>query len=175
MLRVQGLTQGLLEQTLQNLREACDRWATFPGSHIVSGELSKLTVSSHAVGGYREVRRGALYPKGDDPIRTDVCVKTVRIEKIRNVSEASTICWSEPPLDVPQGFHGDVALWVASNHPNILQCFGITLDPLQIVMQCAPNGNVMEYLWKHHDADRIRLVSRPFPPRLLLFNVLPQS
>ena len=45
------------------------------------------------------------------------------------------------------------------NHQNILRCFGVTVDPFQIVTEWMPNGQAMEYVQTHPDADRIRLVS----------------
>ena len=50
-------------------------------------------------------------------------------------------------------------MWVRLDHPNILRCFGITADPLQIVTEWMPNGQAIGYVQKHKYADRIRLVS----------------
>ena len=61
--------------------------------------------------------------------------------------------------DVPQHFRGDVALWVKLDHPSVLRCFGVTIDPFQIITEWMPNGQAIGYVQKHQDADRVRLVS----------------
>lgn len=50
-------------------------------------------------------------------------------------------------------------MWAWLDHPNILRCFGITLDPLQVVTEWVPDGSVVEYVKTHRDADRVCLVS----------------
>ena len=50
-------------------------------------------------------------------------------------------------------------MWAWLDHPNILRCFGITLDPLQVVTEWVPDGSVVEYVQTHRDADRVCLVS----------------
>lgn len=62
------------------------------------------------------------------------------------------------PLTIYQGIYGDVALWAKLNHQNILWCFGVTVDRLQIVMDWMPNGEVMKYVQEHKPADRVCLV-----------------
>ena len=49
-------------------------------------------------------------------------------------------------------------MWAWLDHPNILQCFGVTANPLQVVTEWAPNGNVIEYLQERPKADRVYLV-----------------
>ena len=49
-------------------------------------------------------------------------------------------------------------MWAWLDHPNILQCFGITANPLQVVTEWVPNGNVIEYLQERPKADRVCLV-----------------
>lgn len=72
------------------------------------------------------------------------------------------LCWGKPLPDLPQEFYGVVVLWVKLDHPNILRCFGVTADPLQIVTKWMPNGQAMKYVQGRQRADRIRLVR--FPP-----------
>ena len=49
--------------------------------------------------------------------------------------------------------------WVKLNHPNILRCFGVTIDPFQIVTMWMPNGQAIRYIQERKGADRVRLVS----------------
>jgi len=52
-------------------------------------------------------------------------------------------------------------VWAKLDHQNILRCFGVTVDPFQIVMEWMPNGEAMRYVKEHQDADRVFLVSSP--------------
>jgi len=61
--------------------------------------------------------------------------------------------------NIIQEFHGDVAVWAKLNHQNILMCFGVMIDPLQIVTEWMQNGEAMRYVQEHLDADRVLLVS----------------
>ena len=70
-------------------------------------------------------------------------------------------CTGKPGDSIPQKFRGEVAVWAELNHPNILQCFGVTVDPFQIVTVWMPNGQAMVYAQEHQDADRVRLVGSP--------------
>ena len=52
-------------------------------------------------------------------------------------------------------------VWAKLNHPNILRCFGVTVDPLQIATEWMSNGEAMRYVRENQDADRVLLVSFP--------------
>lgn len=43
-------------------------------------------------------------------------------------------------------------------HPNVVRCLGATLDPPQIVIDMMPNGEVLDYVGKNPDINRIHLV-----------------
>ena len=45
------------------------------------------------------------------------------------------------------------------SHPNIIPIIGVTMDPFQIVTEQMHDGNLIEYLEGHPEADRISLVS----------------
>lgn len=60
-----------------------------------------------------------------------------------------------------QDFRGDVAVWANLDHQNILRCFGVTIDPFQIMTEWMPNGEAMQYVRERQDADRVLLVSSP--------------
>ena len=55
-----------------------------------------------------------------------------------------------------------IVTWVWLDHPNVLQCFGITMNPLQVVTEWAPKGNIVEYVQTKLVAGRIFLVSPPY-------------
>jgi serine/threonine protein kinase len=50
-------------------------------------------------------------------------------------------------------------VWKRLEHENIVPLFGITSDPLQLVSDWMPGGDLTEYIKKNHDADRLGLVS----------------
>ncbi|KAJ6602491.1 hypothetical protein DFH09DRAFT_1124971 [Mycena vulgaris] len=58
--------------------------------------------------------------------------------------------------------HGRGDLWTSLRHPNVLQMFGVSpldADPLYVVTQFQPNGNVLRFLEQNPHADRARIVS----------------
>ena len=57
-------------------------------------------------------------------------------------------------------------MWKHGRHPHIVPFLGATIAPLQLISDSMPNGNIMEYLEKHPDADRLGLVRPPRPPRV---------
>ena len=50
-------------------------------------------------------------------------------------------------------------MWKRLEHKNIVPLLGITSDPLQLVSNWMPGGDLTEYIKKHPDADRLGLVS----------------
>ena len=50
-------------------------------------------------------------------------------------------------------------MWARSAHPNILQYFGITDNPLQVVTEWVSDGNVVGYVRTHPNVDRVRMVN----------------
>ena len=44
-------------------------------------------------------------------------------------------------------------------HPNVVRCLGATTNPLQIVMDLMPNGEVTDYVRNNPNASRVHLVS----------------
>ena len=43
-------------------------------------------------------------------------------------------------------------------HPNIVPLLGITPDPLQLISEWMPGGDLTDYIKKHPGADRVGLV-----------------
>ena len=50
-------------------------------------------------------------------------------------------------------------MWMRLKNPNIVRCLGATADPLQIVMDLMPNGEVMNYVERNPSTNRVHLVS----------------
>jgi len=56
-------------------------------------------------------------------------------------------------------------VWKHLEHPNIVPFLGITSTPLQLISEWMPGGDLTEYIRKHPDTDRLRLVGF-LPPTL---------
>ena len=46
-------------------------------------------------------------------------------------------------------------------HPNIVPLLGITPDPLQLISEWMPGGDLRDFIKKHPGADRLGLVGVP--------------
>jgi serine/threonine protein kinase len=74
----------------------------------------------------------------------------------------------------PQAFCQEAVTWKRLTHPNILSLLGITIVPLQLISNWMSNGDLLEYLKGHSDADRLGLVcthSVAFIPCLLPYQL----
>ncbi|KAJ7058381.1 hypothetical protein C8F01DRAFT_1303915 [Mycena amicta] len=52
-------------------------------------------------------------------------------------------------------------LWTSLRHPNVLQMFGVSppdADPLYLVTQFQPDGNVSKYFMVHSEVDRSQII-----------------
>jgi len=54
-------------------------------------------------------------------------------------------------------------VWRRLSHPNIVDLKGMTLNPLQLVSEWMPGGELREYIKKNPDANRINLVGSFLP------------
>ena len=50
-------------------------------------------------------------------------------------------------------------MWKHLNHPNIVLFKGVTFDPLQLVSEWVPGGELREYIRNNRHANLIDLVS----------------
>ena len=61
-------------------------------------------------------------------------------------------------------------MWKRLTHPNVLPLLGVTITPPQLISNWMSGGDLPEYIKKHTDIDRLRLVGIPpvvFIPRLI--------
>ncbi|KAF8184154.1 hypothetical protein K438DRAFT_1838429 [Mycena galopus ATCC 62051] len=61
----------------------------------------------------------------------------------------------------PSALHTRGELWTSLRHSNVLQMFGVSpldADPLYVVTQFQPDGNVLRFLERNPNADRARIV-----------------
>ena len=52
-------------------------------------------------------------------------------------------------------------MWKRLQHPNIVPLLGITPDPLQLISEWMPGGDLRDFIKKHPGADRLGLVGVP--------------
>ena len=87
------------------------------------------------------------------------CLPRMFKKRLRYISAASL---SSALADQTQDFCKEAVTWKYLDHPNVLPLLGITIDPLQLVSKWVSGGNMREYIERHPDADRRRLVGVPF-------------
>ena len=49
-------------------------------------------------------------------------------------------------------------VWKHLKHPNIVPFLGVTMDPIQLISDWMPGGDLTEYIANNPDADRLGLV-----------------
>jgi len=62
-------------------------------------------------------------------------------------------------------FRKEAVVWKRLNHPNIVPFRGVTFDPLQLISEWMPGGELRDYVKKNWDTDLISLVG-PSPSTL---------
>jgi hypothetical protein len=159
VLRAEGLNEDLLQRTLHNLWKVCSKKDILPESCKIRRQFSRSTDQPFSVSRYAEVWNGQPSSGEGNDGTMDVCIKAIKLKEVHKVCESSHHSLEELLDSGPQEFYGDAALWVKLNHPNILRCFGVTVDQLQIVMDWMPNGKAIEYVQAHKHADRVCLVN----------------
>lgn len=157
---MKGLNETLLRQTLHNLRRVCGQRATIPTSYVISGDLCDSNNAPPEVNQSLKIWTGNLNRLRGGTNQDGVHVRVVKLERPRKVSGHFDVNGaSQRLMYVYQELYVEAATWVWLDHPNILKCFGITTDPIQVVTEWVPHVNVIEYIQSHLNADRICLVS----------------
>ena len=88
------------------------------------------------------------------------CLPRTFKKRLRYISAASLFL--SALANQTQDFRKEAVTWKYLDHPNVLPLLGITIDPLQLVSKWVSSGNMREYIKRHPDADRRRLVGVPF-------------
>ena len=68
-------------------------------------------------------------------------------------------------LVIAQTFCKEVVTWKALCHPNVLPLLGVTMGTkvFAMVSEWMVNGNIIEFIEAHRDANRFELVGLPLP------------
>ena len=129
-----------------------------PRSCIISDNISKRGDIAFASGGFADVWKGRH--KG-----SPVCIKAFRVytpENLANIKQVGnkisrSTCASDDPRK--RLFH-EIVIWRRLSHPNVLPVLGVSpkLFPLCIVSEWMIDGNIMDFVSKHPEVNRLRLV-----------------
>ncbi|KAF9643033.1 kinase-like protein [Thelephora ganbajun] len=57
-----------------------------------------------------------------------------------------------------RAFYRETVIWKRLEHPNILPLLGVTTSPLQLISDWMSGGDLQEYIKKHPDTDRLKLL-----------------
>lgn len=124
---------------------------------MISGGLSKSDGSLGVnrspgiwIGKFSRAQEGADHDR--------VHVKVMKFDTTLKVSKSFDLDLGPRIVNDFQELYGEVVTWAWLDHPNILQCFGITVNPPQVVSEWVLNGNAVEYVRAHPNTNRICLV-----------------
>ncbi|KAF9647907.1 kinase-like protein, partial [Thelephora ganbajun] len=121
------------------LQKICSSRMILPSMYEVSGELSFDTMQIVAYGGFCDVYKGSLGGEG-------VCIKWLRITTTGDQAM------------VKQALCREAVVWKRLNHPNIVSFKGVTLEPLQLVSEWMPGGELREYIRNNREANLVNLL-----------------
>ena len=94
-----------------------------------------------------------------------VCIKRMRVYLNDDPNKAAKVRFDavcSPSLTRLQTFCQEAVIWKRLKHPNILPLLGVTITPLQLISNWMSGGDLPEYIQKHSDTDRLRLVGVVF-------------
>ncbi|KAF9643100.1 kinase-like protein, partial [Thelephora ganbajun] len=125
---------------LHVLQEICSSRMIFPSTYEVSDKFSLDTVQIVAHGGFCDVYKGSLGREG-------VCIKRLRITTTGDQAMVKQILCKE------------AVVWKHLNHPNIVPFKGVTFEPLQLVSEWMPGGELREYMRDNREANLANLAN----------------
>jgi serine/threonine protein kinase len=102
-----------------------------------------------------------------------VRAKRIRMHPMRGLeeTEVSTLAVSLPGrlhLRNPQAFFQEAVVWKRLTHPNIVPLLGVTLVPPQLISEWMSGGDLLDYIKKNPDANRLGLAGVP-PVAFILY------
>ena len=142
---------------LHLLGKICSSRTVLPPSYELSGELSFSTHQEIAYGGFCDVYKGA---RGS----AEVCIKRFRVNSTDNQEKVKQVyrCYlllACPALTISKALCREAVVWKHLDHPNIVPFRGVTFQPLQLVSDWIPGGELREYINKNSQANLISVVS----------------
>ena len=129
-----------------------------PSTYEVSGELSCNTNQPIASGGFGDGYKGY---NGHE----NVCIKRLRTTSrgdqtwVKQVSHPHNLRPEYYHLTTLKTLYREVVVWKHLNHPNIVSFRGVTSEPLQLVLEWVPGGELREFVRSNRHQISIGLVS----------------
>jgi serine/threonine protein kinase len=85
------------------------------------------------------------------------------MEKVREVYAMHRVSlFSDTDLRTLQTFHLVVIMSKYLEHQNIVPLLGVTTDPLELISDWMPGGDLPGYIVNHSNVDRLSLVGVPY-------------
>ncbi|KAF9789160.1 kinase-like domain-containing protein, partial [Thelephora terrestris] len=112
---------------LHILQKICGSKQILPSTYEVSGQLSLDSIRTIAFGGFCDAYSGTLDQE-------KVCIKRLRISLTGDQAL------------VKQSLCKEAVVWKHLDHPNIVPFRGVTFDPLQLVSEWIPGGELKEHI-----------------------------
>ena len=140
------------------MQRICSSRMILPSTYEVYSELSYSITTPIAFGGFGDVYKGYL---GHE----NVCIKRLRIAAggdrtlVKQVSHPHNLRPEYYHLTTLKALCKEAVVWKHLNHPNIVSFRGVTFEPLQLVSEWAPGGELREYIRNNGHHILIGLVS----------------
>ncbi|KAF9644875.1 kinase-like protein [Thelephora ganbajun] len=128
---------GSSRKCLRVLRKICGFRKVLPTAYELPRDLLSLSQSPNANGGYCDAYEGTISVK--------VCIKRLRISVTGDQEKVKEL------------FCKEAVVWKHLNHSNIVPFKGVTLDPLQLVSEWMPGGELRHYVRENPQANLINL------------------
>jgi serine/threonine protein kinase len=100
-----------------------------------------------------------------------VRIRRVEASPGENMEKAKEVCamhrvslFSDTDLSTLQTFHLVGVMSKYLEHPNIVPFLGVNTDPLELISDWMPGGDLPGYIANHPNVDRLSLVGVPYNP-----------
>ena len=156
------------QRSLLLLSKICKAHGTMPTSYLLRPEVIYIERSRYR-GGFADVYSGKC-------LGFPVAIKCLRMymwDSDRTFKVRPIVLMHHLYPSSIQRLCREVVGWKHLSHPNVLPLIGISVlaNPrcFLILTEWMPNGNVMQYARSNPRANRLRLVSSPPQPNIILF------
>ena len=157
-----GLPQEKRKQYLRYLQKLCSAFDLLPSSFLLPRESVELEAAPFDSGGYSSVFKATFNKR---VIVVKVLNVAARAERARlhRVSSLDSRAPKRQLTPHPQYLVKEVIGWKWLQHQNILPFVGVmftTSTPVSIASEFMENGNIMDFVRRNQDYNRVDLVSQ---------------
>ena len=146
---------------MRRLRKLCSTFDLIPSSFVLPQESVELEAVPFDSGGYSSVFKATFMKRAIVVKVLNVTAQTHR-ERLHRVSGLLKTPKSSLMLHL-QLLANEVIGWKWLQHENVLPFVGVMFTPsapISIASELMENGNIMEFIRKHQDYNRMKLVSQ---------------